>query len=44
MILCHRCPSCGQEVKCETSIIGTLLVVNCICPDGHVLHGNHSQW
>ena len=30
--------SCGLEVKLETSIRGTSLVVNGICPDGHVLH------
>ena len=30
--------SCGQEIKLEISVIGTLLVVNGICPDGHVLH------
>ena len=33
----QRCHSCGLEVKLETSIRGTLLVVNGICPDGHVL-------
>ena len=38
MILFYRCHSCGLEVKLETSIVGTLLVVNGICPDGHVLH------
>ena len=38
MALFHRCHSCGQEVKLETFIIGTLLVVNCTYPDGHVLH------
>ena len=38
MTLFHRCHSCGLEVKLETSIVGTLLVVNGICPDGHVLH------
>ena len=38
MALFHRCHSCGQEVKLETSVIGTLLVVNGTCPDGHVLH------
>ena len=26
------------EVKLETSVVGTYLVVNNICPDGHVLH------
>ena len=30
--------SCGLEVKLETSVVGTSLVVNDICPDGHVLH------
>ena len=38
MALFHRCHRCGQEVKLETSVIGTLLVVNGTCPDGHVLH------
>ena len=38
MTLFHRCHSCGLEVKLETSIVGILLVVNGICPDGHVLH------
>ena len=38
MTLFHRCHSCGLEVILETSIVGTLLVVNGICPDGHVLH------
>ena len=38
LALFHRCHSCGQEVKLETSVIGTLLVVNDTCPDGHVLH------
>ena len=38
MILFHRCHSSGLEVKLETSIVGTLLVVNGICPDGHLLH------
>ena len=28
MTLFHRCHSCGLEVKLETSIVGTLLVVN----------------
>ena len=32
--LFHRC----QAVKLETSVLGTLLVVNGTCPDGHVLH------
>ena len=38
MELFHRCYSCGLEVKLETSIVGTLLVVRGMCPDGHVLH------
>ena len=38
MTLFHRCHSCGLEVQLETSTVGTLLVVNGICPDGHVLH------
>ena len=45
MTLFHRCHSCGLEVKLETSIIGTLLVVNGICdrasekgPSGHKIH------
>ena len=38
MALFHRCHSCGLEVKLKTSIIGTLLVVNGTCPDGHELH------
>ena len=38
MQLFQRCHSCGLEVKLETSVRGTLLVVNGICPDGHVLH------
>ena len=38
MILFHRCHSCGLEVKLATFIVGTWLVVNGICPDGHVLH------
>ena len=36
--LFQRCHSCGLEVKLETSIRGTLLVVNGVCPDGHILH------
>ena len=32
MTLFHRCHGCGLEVKLETSIVGTLLVVNGICP------------
>ena len=35
--LFRRCHSCGQEVKLETSIVGTMLVVSGTCPDGHVL-------
>ena len=38
MQLFQRCHSCGLEVKLETSVRGTLLVVNGICPDGHVLY------
>ena len=38
MTLFRRCHSCGLGVKLETSIVGTLLVVNGIYPDGHVLH------
>ena len=34
----RRRHSCGLEVKLKTSIVGTLLVVNGIFPDGHVLH------
>ena len=30
--------SCSQKIKLEISVIGTLLVINGICPDGHVLH------
>ena len=36
--LFQRCHNCGLEVKWEISIRGILLVVNGICPDGHVLH------
>ena len=38
MQLFQRCHSCGLEVKLKTSIRGTLLVVNGVCPDGHILH------
>ena len=38
MALFYRCHSCGLEVKLETSVVGTLLVVSGTCPDGHVLH------
>ena len=38
MKLFCRCHSCGLEAKLETYIVGTLLVVNGICSDGHVLH------
>ena len=38
MALFHRCHSCGLEVKLETSVVGTLLVVSGTCPDEHVLH------
>ena len=43
--LFRRCCSCGQEVKLETSAVGTMLVVSGICPDGHVfiISGNLSQ-
>ena len=34
--LFRRCCSCGQEVKLETSTVGTMLVVSGTCPDGHV--------
>ena len=37
MSLFHRCHSCGQEIKLETSIVGTLLVVSGTCPEGLVL-------
>ena len=37
MTLFHMCHSCVLEVKLETSIVGTLLVVIGIYPDGHVL-------
>ena len=37
LLLFHRCHSCGQEVKLETCIVGTMLVVSGTCPDGHVL-------
>ena len=29
--------SCSLEVKLETSVVGTSLVINSVCPDGHVL-------
>ena len=35
--LFQRCHRCGLEVKLETSIRGTLLVVNGTCPDGLIL-------
>ena len=38
MQLFQRYHSCGLEVKLKTSIRGTLLVVNGVCPDGHILH------
>ena len=38
MTLFGRFHSCGLDVKLETSTVGTLLVVNGICPHGHVLH------
>ena len=37
---CHTC-SCGIEVKLETSVVGTLFMVNYIRPNGYVLHW---QW
>ena len=36
--LLERCCSCGQEVELNTSVRGTLLVVNGTCPDGHALN------
>ena len=38
MQLFQQCHSCGLEVKLKTYIRGTLLVVNGVCPDGHILH------
>ena len=38
MLLFKQCHVCGLEVKLGTSIQGTLLLVNGICPDGHILH------
>ena len=38
MQLFQRCHGCGLEVKLKTSIQGTLLVLNGVCPDGHILH------
>ena len=38
MTLFGRFHSYGLEVKLETSTVGTLLVVNGICPDERVLH------
>ena len=35
--LLKECCSCGQEVELNTSVRGTLLIVNDTCPDGHVL-------
>ena len=35
--LLKQCSSCGQEVELNTSVRGTLLVVNGTCPDGDVL-------
>ena len=38
MLLFKQCHVCGLEVKLETSVRGTLLLVSGIlCPDGHVL-------
>ena len=31
MTLFHRCHNCALEVKLETSVVGTLLVINGIC-------------
>ena len=36
--LLQRCCSCGQEIELNTSVKGTLLMVNGTCPDGHVLN------
>ena len=36
--LLQRCCSCDQEVELNTSVKGTLLMVNGTCPDGHVLN------
>ena len=33
----RRCHSCGQEIKLETSIVWTMLIVSGTCPDGHTL-------
>ena len=38
MTLFCRCHSCGLKVKLKIFVVGTLLVINGICPDGHVLH------
>ena len=38
MLLFKQCHVCGLEIKLETSIRGTLLLVSGICPNGHVLH------
>ena len=35
--LLKHCCSCGQEVELNTSVRGTLLMVNGTCPDGHEL-------
>ena len=32
------CHSCGLEVELKTSTVGTMLVVEGMCPDGHILH------
>ena len=37
MQLFQGCHSCGLEVKLKTSIRGTLLVLNSVCPNGHIL-------
>ena len=38
LMLFQQCHSCGLEVEFKTSTVGTMLVVDGICPDGHVLH------
>ena len=44
MTLLHRCHSCGLEGKLEASVVGTLLMVNGICPMEMCYIGTHSQW
>ena len=36
--LLEQCCSSGQEVELNTSVRGTLLVVNGTCPEGHALN------